>query len=426
MVVNAEWIKQKYDFFNQKYWGGKLPTNIAFETDRSKKRWGGAGFSYKYRGYGRNQVKISITPTKITISNYYDSPERIKETTLLHEMIHIADYYFHPEHYLGLNGKKYDPHGSDFFIPEARRLAADGWDIEKYVTQEEMNSSTMSDATVKRIRQNAKMGYALCVLTRKDGGFFDYFKTSSNLIDYMDSVLMSVWKNWLIKNITKISWYKTTSIEFADMRTCKKKPSIYLASDATMNKLNKAIHDEETVLVKEHGVDEQTDGDDASISVAVRKNLDNIWRRVSSTILDGNALDDILYDLKSYGSFRTRYNIVLLNKEYRIYLTTDKDYCVIDNENETLFIYVDLNKLIKLNQTFGKRTYMSIKTDVYKELFMVKILNEGKYNRLSDIITEEINNVVSHKIKNPVDFLTGLTNVEVKRLSDNECEVELE
>lgn len=74
---------------------------------------------------------------------------------MLHEMIHIADYYYHPEHFeVVWNGKKwvsaFDPngysvHGPIFFKKEAQRLAEYGWDINRVATREEMKAKQLSD-----------------------------------------------------------------------------------------------------------------------------------------------------------------------------------------------------------------------------------------------------------------------------------------
>ena len=125
MLVTVAWMKKNYDKYNKLYFKGKLP-EIEFKISRSKKTWGYAS----YRCFGTGFVK----PLDITMSNYYDSPEEVKLTTLLHEMIHIYDYTINPHHYIR-NGRKvrYDAHGM-WFKSECNRLKKFGWDIEKYVT----------------------------------------------------------------------------------------------------------------------------------------------------------------------------------------------------------------------------------------------------------------------------------------------------
>ena len=97
MIVTTEWMSSKYNEFNLKYWDGALP-RIDFKTNKSSKTWGFA--SYRLNVNADRRSYQSITPVCITMSNYYDSDEWVKENVMLHEMIHIADYYFHPEHFL--------------------------------------------------------------------------------------------------------------------------------------------------------------------------------------------------------------------------------------------------------------------------------------------------------------------------------------
>ena len=89
MLVTTKWMAEKYAYFNSKYWNGQLPY-ISFSVNNSRKTWGFATYRYVLN-QSRTRIE-TIKPISITLSNYYDSPEEIKETTLLHEMIHIADY----------------------------------------------------------------------------------------------------------------------------------------------------------------------------------------------------------------------------------------------------------------------------------------------------------------------------------------------
>ena len=97
MLVTKNWIEKNYNKFNKLYWDGKLPV-IEFKINRSRNTWGFASFRYDF-------MNDTIIPLAITMSNYYDSPENVKIQTLLHEMIHIADYTFQPEHFIR-NGRK--------------------------------------------------------------------------------------------------------------------------------------------------------------------------------------------------------------------------------------------------------------------------------------------------------------------------------
>lgn len=78
------------------------------------------------------------------------------ENVVLHEMVHIADYVFHPEHfdhvYSGSRweiidrniGRRYDAHGDTFFMKEAQRLSSYGREVNKRVTSGENATSSVS------------------------------------------------------------------------------------------------------------------------------------------------------------------------------------------------------------------------------------------------------------------------------------------
>lgn len=228
MLVTTQWMAENYAKYNDKYWGGQLP-DIDFMVNMSKKTWGFASYRYakikdtRYDWNGNKYDYYDITPISITLSNYYDSPEHVKLTTLLHEMIHIADYTFHPEHFGVIkNGRKqkslYDAHGPELFLPEAQRLAADGWDIEKYVTMEAKGQSQISDEINARNERKAKKGFIIG-LFMYENGWFGFMKT--NTVNYMD--LMGQNLDWFKDTVSKypiyrVEWYMTHLSELAGLR----------------------------------------------------------------------------------------------------------------------------------------------------------------------------------------------------------------
>lgn len=168
MLVTIEWMEEWYDRFNNDYWNGSLP-QIKFETTAKRGTWGTAHYNYVKDSWGH---VTSVYPTKIAISNFYDSEEWVKKNVLLHEMIHIADYTFHPEHFVRrAYRKKYDAHGEEFFKPEARRLANFGWRIEKYVFEEEHLSSTYSEATLAKLKKSMERGNYAWIIALNDDAF---------------------------------------------------------------------------------------------------------------------------------------------------------------------------------------------------------------------------------------------------------------
>lgn len=159
MVPSAEWMRKTYDAFNQMYWNGELPSNISL-TLNGRLSYRLAQARYKLSDYEKNpddNLYHSYLEKIVGIefSKKYKGEAWAFNTTMLHEMIHIADYYYHPEHFeVVWNGKKwvsafdtggYSAHGPIFFKKEAQRLAEYGWDINRLATTEEMNAREISD-----------------------------------------------------------------------------------------------------------------------------------------------------------------------------------------------------------------------------------------------------------------------------------------
>ncbi len=212
MIVTIAWIEKNYNKFNNLYWNGMLP-NILFKTSRSRNTWGYASFRYDYKN-------STIIPEAITMSNYYDSPENVKIQTLLHEMIHIADYTFHPEHFIcngrRVTGHTYDAHGY-WFKAEAKRIEKFGWIIAKHVAKEEMVCSKLSVRSEKcaERKQNAAI---LCVVYGTSGTNF-YFKTDIYKIKNLKSTIKS-YTFYRIGDVKKVKYYTFNDIKLAEMRSC--------------------------------------------------------------------------------------------------------------------------------------------------------------------------------------------------------------
>lgn len=213
MIVTTSWIKKNYNKFNNELWDGKLP-NIMFKTSRTKHNWGFASYIYDW-------AHDTIHPEAITISNYYDSPENVKIQTLLHEMIHIADYTFHPEHFIH-NGRRvskrtYDAHGSWFNI-EARRISkATGYKVTNYVTREEVGISCLSENS-KRCLENKKNNALLCVLIGSTGVNF-YFKTDIHKVDTVKKTIKR-YVFYRIGDVKKVKFYSFEHDGLSNIRSC--------------------------------------------------------------------------------------------------------------------------------------------------------------------------------------------------------------
>lgn len=230
MLVTKNWIEKNYNKFNKLYWDGKLPV-IEFKISRSRNTWGFASFSYDY-------ANDTIHPLALTLSNYYDSPENVKINTLLHEMIHIADYTFHPEHFIRkgrrVSRRYYDAHGY-WFKAEAKRIEKFGWTISKHVTKEEQNVSKLS-AKSKACLERKKDVALICVLRGSTGMNF-YFKTDIYKAKEIPSTIKR-YNFYYIGQVRKIEFYTFKDEKLAAMRSCGKRLSgWHLNNDGMLKKL---------------------------------------------------------------------------------------------------------------------------------------------------------------------------------------------
>lgn len=234
MLVTKNWISENYNKYNNLCWNGKLP-NIDFKVSRSKKTWGFAGFKYDFKNNG-------IIPTHIAISNYYDSPEDVKLNTLLHEMIHIADYTFNPNHFVQnhrpVSGHYYDAHGY-WFLSECRRLKEFGFNITNKVQSSEVKASTISDKA--KTNEINKANHALiCVVYGTNCNF--YFKTDTWKVKYLKNRLPKmIWQNRL-GDYRKFKFFTFKDAKFATMRSCAKTPRGWWANNIDIDNFLKKIN----------------------------------------------------------------------------------------------------------------------------------------------------------------------------------------
>ena len=212
MIVTLDWIEKHYTKFNNLYWDGTLP-GIKFSINRSKRTWGYAQYRFDYSN-------DTIIPESITMSNYYDSPEYVKCQVLLHEMIHIADYFWHPEHFIfnghRVSGRSYDAHGS-WFLAEAKRISQEsGLTITNKITMDEFRSSKISDRT-KKCLNNRRSTALICAAIRTDNVW--YFKTDIYKVEQIRHTI----NNYFGASNVKIKFYTFDNDSLAERRSVSTK-----------------------------------------------------------------------------------------------------------------------------------------------------------------------------------------------------------
>lgn len=244
MLATVDWIRENYNMCNQKYFQGRLPKEIDFKVGTKLNRWGQAScrFINDYDG------EIKATNFCIYISNAYDSPEDVKLNVLLHEMIHILDFYLHPRWFVSyrrgrwVNSRGYNMHGEGFFMPEARRLQKYGFDITPYVNDYELNSSEMTDKKKEEIKKKKDKGYILGFAHikseyAKDQNDVMWFKTTPNELNNIISHYRNLQNKGVKLSIDGITAYHTHDTNYEQYAGCRQRIKGFYTSKNGMNQM---------------------------------------------------------------------------------------------------------------------------------------------------------------------------------------------
>lgn len=196
MVPTQEWMNQKFDEYNLKYFAGVLPKpELIVSSDCTSDD--GDCFGYydlsdcKYNTRNRGIMQLNSNGI-ICLSNRYDRSELDWTNTLLHEMCHAyvnLVMYVYPR----------DPHGKEF-QSAARKMNADGWNITE--------SSEMNGATNFSNQQPNSQGGILCVLNENtEKGYPPIWlcRAEENNIQEFKNVASN------LQDITGIEFYRTKS-----------------------------------------------------------------------------------------------------------------------------------------------------------------------------------------------------------------------
>ena len=420
MRVDYNWISENYYKYNESVFGGRLP-RIDFGISMASGHGGWAK-------YQKDENTRTITPLKILISNYFDFTEEEAINVLLHEMIHIEDYEFHPEHFF-MRG--YDSHFSDFFQSEKKRINAMGFNITEYVIPEASVRGfelelTRKEEERKRIEaEKKKMGQSgeshivgILKLNDKKGGKPVYLAVWTDE-KYMEKVYYGFieWANDYTSIVAdKVDWYKCSSPDILDTPQCKGKIT-------KNNELTFTYHPE--VGIKNFGLV-----------------LFDSWSVVNRKVFDDDrkyfyrAIPSLLYNWKNkfIESFRRGYSFVDTannfitehifratdyfnkrnKKEYNIWLGYYDGFSFKNNRyefnlylpynDETLSLLSYINNLRKENR-LDEATLESV-LNKCQELIrnqIMEILNEGNNmneSRINRIVSESISKYVEQNVDN--------------------------
>ncbi len=160
MLVDLKWLQDNYAKYSRDFFEGKMPP-VTFKISKTMGQRGDASCNINY-----TEDNIEFTDYVIRVSNAFDVDEKHKLNTLLHEMIHIYDYYNHPEHYIirtaigWKKNSKYDAHGSELFLPMAAMINRYGFNITQYVTQQEESETQYANDIAKKLEKPICLCYA--------------------------------------------------------------------------------------------------------------------------------------------------------------------------------------------------------------------------------------------------------------------------
>lgn len=215
MIVTTEWMRVNYDKFNKQLFGGELP-NISFViNNRLTRAWGRARASLLY---GSGKVK----PVSIEMTDKRDLSEMSQCSILVHEMIHILDYYTNPQHYIMkkytyygtkyVAVKGYNAHGS-WFQSECKRINEMnlGFTVHTKVVDWQSNEMQWSEKEQKKINKQKSEG-AIIGFIRKvnESAKEPWFKVKTNRLGMRKYIQeINDYRHCYMDYDAYIDWYRS-------------------------------------------------------------------------------------------------------------------------------------------------------------------------------------------------------------------------
>ena len=149
-----EFLEEAYEYLNNKLFKGKLPEDIEFKIEHSLED-NDAGHTYANDDKTEGEFvidRVSLNGTlMMTIHSWLE--------TILHEMIHVMDFKFHPEHFNKKINPNYDYH-KGWFMKEADKFKKYGFNIKETIDSDV--ETTTDDDSIKEQMNGViyiKLGY---------------------------------------------------------------------------------------------------------------------------------------------------------------------------------------------------------------------------------------------------------------------------
>ena len=216
-----KFLKNGYDMLNEKLFNNRLPSDFEFKIEHGLKD-NAAGHTYANDNKKDGEFVIdgvSLNGTiMMTIHSWLE--------TILHEMIHVMDFKFHPEHFVDARktGVPYDEH-KGWFMKQANKFKIKGFNVEK--TLKSSWETSVDDDDIKA--KNSLFTYLK--ISHHPLGWDEILK-----IDSSDkSNVMSILKNKKYTHVVEIKTSNLNSVRLDNTKVEANKPIMSYHADDEFN-----------------------------------------------------------------------------------------------------------------------------------------------------------------------------------------------
>ena len=216
-----KFLKNGYDMLNEKLFNNRLPSDFEFKIEHGLKD-NAAGHTYANDNKKEGEFvidRVSLNGTlMMTIHSWLE--------TILHEMIHVMDFKFHPEHFVDARktGVPYDEH-KGWFMEQANKFKNKGFNVEKTLKSSWETSVDDDDIKVK----NSSFTYLK--ISHHPLGWDEILK-----IDSSDkSNVMSILKNKKYTHVVEIKTSNLNSVRLDNTKVEANKPIMSYHADDEFN-----------------------------------------------------------------------------------------------------------------------------------------------------------------------------------------------
>lgn len=216
-----KFLKNGYDMLNEKLFNNRLPSDFEFKIEHGLKD-NAAGHTYANDNKTEGEFVIDCVSLNGTIMMTIHSWLE----TILHEMIHVMDFKFHPEHFVDARktGVPYDEH-KGWFMEQANKFKNKGFNVEK--TLKSSWETSVDDDDIKA--KNSSFTYLK--ISHHPLGWDEILK-----IDSSDkSNVMSILKNKKYTHVVEIKTSNLNSVRLDNTKVEANKPIMSYHADDEFN-----------------------------------------------------------------------------------------------------------------------------------------------------------------------------------------------